>query len=167
MTGIPKLGINAAVGKYIAGGVAVVIIGLSAALWIQGNRLDRVSAQRDALKGWQDNIVATTSAAAGTMDKKGRPALLAVDQVAPQISNLGSAVASLRQSIATQNALANERAAALSRAEAAAAADRDRFARQSATSEARIARITEIARKAPSGQCKADPALLRELEGLQ
>lgn len=166
MTGlIPRIALPA-IGKYVAGAIGVIIIGLVIALWVQGNRLDRVEKQRDVLTKWQENVTATTSAAAGIKDESGKPALLAKDQVAIQINNMGQAISDLRNAIAVQNAISEQRAADLVRAKASAAADEKRFAQQSAASDARLTRLAALARAAPSGQCKADPVLLRELEGL-
>lgn len=150
---IPRLG------QIIGIAAAVVILGLSLALW-------KVSGERDSLKNWQESIVEVTSNAAGVKDKKGRPALLAPDQVAMQIGNLGLAVGDLKNSLAIKNLESERRAAELARQTRAAAEEQARFARLSAANDASIARLKALAQRPPSGLCKANPELLRELEGL-
>jgi hypothetical protein len=151
----------------IIGGIAgVAIVGMAIALWFQGNRIDGLTAERDGLRDWRRGIVETTSFAAGTKDQRGRPALLAVDEVAPQIAALGLAVSDLRNSLAVKNAESEMRAADLERQRASAEADRLRFARERSSTDASIERLRALAQRPASGQCRASPELLRELEGL-
>lgn len=149
--------------QYIMGGLGLALVG--ALVW--GYTED---ANGDRLESWQDNIVAVTSTAAGVKDKAGKPALLKPEQVAGQIVAMGASVANLRGGIATCQRNAADRAATYRDTAARAAATEERLARQFESAQGSIARLQDIARRAvaeDNGQCRASPALMRELEGLQ
>lgn len=61
---------------------------------------------------------------------------------------------------------AREREAAFTKAKEQAEADRQRLEREKRTSDARIARLRELAARPSDGRCEVDGELLRELEGL-
>ena len=149
-------------GKYIAGIVGAVVIGMVITIWILNSKVDR-------LEEWQDNIVAVTSAAAHTKNKKGKPALLKKSAVSLQITYLGGAVDNLKSALAVKNAESEKRAQDFIDSRTRAKADRERLERQFAQAQGSISRLRAIAENAAAnddGQCKASDDLIRELEGL-
>lgn len=141
-------------------GLGLLVAALLGVIWYQGNRIDDLKAKNDDLAGWQSQIIEATSLASGGGGR------LSKNMVATQISALGLAVGDLRNAVAVQSAQSEARAADLTRQRLAAQAERAGFDRERAATASSIDRLRALAQRPASGQCRADPALLRELEGL-
>lgn len=141
------------------------ILGLALWGWHLTARIDTVKAERDALQAWQENVRDVTSKAAH-IQRDGKPALLRLDAVPVQIANLGASFDVALSVIERKNAETIRRGNLLAGAREQDRLNREDAARRFATQSASIERLRAMAGARDDGTCPADPALLRELEGL-
>lgn len=148
--------------KAIVGGVMVLgLVGLS--LWVV--RVNHLRAEHlaelQAAQAWQASVRQSTSAAAH-IEKNGKPALLALDQVQPQIVYLGQALDNAHAAIGAQNKAIDamaDTAAAKARAGSDALA-RVEQARQAAQESASALRASAAANTTKNGACVPSAAFL-------
>jgi hypothetical protein len=152
--------------KIIGIGSAIIIVALAAALFFQNLKLEGVKSERDKLAQWQSDVIDTTSVVADIRDDNGVISKLSLDQVDDQIIMLGQGITKLRAAIVDQNSDVKAREMLLAAQRRQADGDAARLDRLAGQSASRIRRLLDMAEQTPDGACIADPALLKDLEGL-
>lgn len=140
--------------RVMSGAILALVVALAFVMW----RADAISAERDTLETWQEDVTAAARFASGQEN-------LAVDQVPAQVLYLGQGVEKLKGEIAGLNAAAELRAEAFEKERRAAIRETERFRAAAEISEKRVERLQRIARES-TDQCEASPELLEALEGL-
>ena len=139
--------------KIFAGALGLSLIALAVVMW----RADAISAERDTLQTWQDDVTGAVRLASGQTE-------LPTDRVGAQILAMSMDVKELERAIQTTNAEASLRAAEFEYQQRLALEEIDRFKAAARQSDRRIDRFREIADRAES--CPASAELMNALEGL-
>ena len=154
--------------KLIVGAIGLAAIATPAIGWaITAHTLASRTASLKSVTEWQQTVRVATSTAASTVDAKGKPAVLALDQVALQISYLGGDVDKLKSALAAKTAESDARAKAFAASGADDKANNTSNDARAKADQGRTDTLNALAKNMPAQPgCTAPAALRASLEGL-